>query len=300
MVRGRTLGAVFIVLMFAPAVQGEVIWHDPWLNWDFINQNPIGVTIPVNDFAVIVDATNWVPQEQWAAPFQNFQTTAGDYDADGDMDTMCKWSMNVGEFVQPNEIAHGGLYMKGSGLVLDAYWTLDCNKVYVSTPVTYELTEIRGEPEVHMHLNMAPGYFNDPEQPGYPYAEAGWTNIRTFVNIPAELLGLEDLNRELDLDLFADYEVTPIDAETGLPISPTDQIWRYEGESFFDVFLSEIDPEYASPEYEALLHADVITPGGARQQMVGEFWNLNPQSPEPGTLSLLALAGLALLRRRRA
>lgn len=286
---------VLTILVFAaPVVRGEVIWHDPWLNWDFINQNPIGPPIQVNDFAVIVDAQNWVPQEQWSVPFPNFNTSQGDYDGDGDMDTKCEWS---GAWVNPGEIAHGGLYMLNSGRVQDAYWTLNGNKVYVSTPITYEQTEIRGDPEVHMHLNIAPGYFEDPDQ---PYSEAGWTNIRTFVNIPAEELGLPDLTRDLNLDDFAQYEVQPIDAETGLPIMPTDQIWMYEPDSFFDVFLAEIDPEYASLDYEALLHAEVITPGGARQMVVGEFWNLNPQSPEPATAALFAIGGLVLLRRRRA
>jgi hypothetical protein len=66
-------------------------------------------------------------------------------------------------------------------------------------------------------------------------------------------------------------------------------------ESFFDVYLDPIPPEEASPEYEALLHAKVINQG----QVVGEFWNLNPQSPEPGTLVLLSLGAVAMLRKRR-
>ena len=288
----------------APAVQGEVIWHDPWLNWDFMNQNPIGPTIVVNDFAIIVDAENWVPQEQWSAPFNVFATTQIDTDGDLITDaTKCEWS---GADIPIGAIAHGGLYMKGSGLVLDAYWTLNGIKQYISTPVTYEMTEIRGDPEVHMHLTIAEGYYKDPLNLYYPNAEAGWTNIRTFVNIPADALGLADLTRELDLDtLVATYggmEVQPYYGKPGLPgnegtpILLTDYIQNDPvPDSFFDVYLATIDPEFANAGYEALLHAEVWNQGN----VVGEFWNLNPQSPEPGTMALLVLGGLGMILRRR-
>ena len=294
----------------APVASGTVVWHDPWLNWDFINQNPIGVTIAVNDFAVIVDDPTGTfdpdpndPNQQWAAPFPTFQTFQADYDGDGDLDRMCKWS---GAWVQPGQLGHGGLYMKGSGLVLDAYWTLNCNKVYVSTPVTYEMTEIRGDPEVHMHLTIAEGYYKDPDHPDYPCQEAGWTNIRTFVNIPADALGLADLTRNLDLDtlvaIYGGEEVMPhvgqpgLPGNSGVPILTTDTIWNDpQPESFFDVFLAEIPPEYANENYEALLHAEVMNQG----MVVGQFWNLNPQSPEPATMSLLVLGGIGLLIRRK-
>ncbi|HUX02123.1 MAG TPA: PEP-CTERM sorting domain-containing protein, partial [Phycisphaerae bacterium] len=63
-----------------------------------------------------------------------------------------------------------------------------------------------------------------------------------------------------------------------------------------DVFLAEILPEFASPQYEALLYAQVINPD---KSVIGEFWNLNPQSPEPATLALLGLGAVATLIRRR-
>ena len=295
--------SVALILAATSVAQGEVVWHDPWLNWDFINQDPNGNTIMVNDFAVIVDDPTGNfnpnpadPNQQWALPFPTFQTFQADYDGDGDLDRMCKWS---GANVNPFATAHGGLYMKGSGLVLDAYWTLNCNKVYASTPVTYELTEIRGDPEVHMHLTMGAGYFNDPNHPDYPNAEAGWTHIRTFVNIPADLLNLPDLTSDLDLSTLALFEVDPNHGVPGLPgagaaIGYDDIIWA-DPDSFFDVFLAEIPPEYASPEYEALLVADVVNQG----QIVGSFWNLNPQSPEPGTITMVALGTCLILRRRR-
>jgi MYXO-CTERM domain-containing protein len=279
---------VALVLVAGSPARGEVVWHDPWLNWDFINT--LGTT--VNDFAVIVDASGWVPDEQWSVPFTNFATYEYDWDGDGTVDdTMCKWT---GAEVAANAVAHGGLYMLGSGRVLDAFWTLDCNKIGPSTAITYERTEIRGDPEVHMHLQIAPGYFEDTSNPNYPDAEAGWTQIRTFVNIPASELGLEDLTRELDLSDLAAYEVQPKNGLTGAPILLGDIIWG-DCASFFDIFLAEIDPEYASPGYEALLHAEVVNQGN----VVGEFWNLNPQSPEPASMSLLVLGGLAMLRRRR-
>ena len=55
--------------------------------------------------------------------------------------------------------------------------------------------------------------------------------------------------------------------------------------------------EFVSPDYESLLIADVFVAG--RESPIGRFWNLNPQTPEPSTLSLLALGGLAMIRRRR-
>ena len=298
------------IALMAPAAQGAkepiVVWHDPWLNWDFVNNLPAATV--VNDFAIVVDAANWVPQQQWAVPFPNFQTLPWDWDGDGILDdTMCKW---WGAVIAPGTPAHGGLYMPGSGMVLDAFWTSNCQKVGPSTAITYERTKIIfDDPEVHMGLMIAPGYFEDTENPNYPNAEAGWTNIRTFVNIPASLLGLEDLTRDLDLDWLATQpgvlEVPPKRWDEGLnqwvEIPPTDIIgYKYvqgQGvpESFFDVFLSEIEPQYAGPDFEALLHAQVVNQG----TVVGEFWNLNPQSPEPATLGLLLIGGLATLLRRK-
>ncbi|MCX5674693.1 MAG: PEP-CTERM sorting domain-containing protein [Planctomycetota bacterium] len=257
-----------------------VIWHDPWLNWDFLNNTGQRV----NDFEIIVDNPNWNPngndptQVLKGMPFPNFTVTHANND------TYLTWS---GANLQPGLIAHGGLYMIGSGLVKDAYWTLDGVKVGQSTAITYERTKIVGDPEVHMVLNIAPGWFAD-----HPSEMAGWTHIRTFLNIPADTLNLADLNRDLVLDSLKSYEVTPKRLD-GTPILYGDQILMGGPDSFFDVFLDTILPSQASPNFEALLHAEVLNQGG----VVGEFWNLNPQSPEPATLSLLALGGLAILRR---
>lgn len=302
-VKRSLLFVIVFVFMYVPITQGDVVWHDPWLNWDFINQNPVGPTVVVNDFEVVVDDPNGTfnpnpndPNEQWAAPFPNFSTSQVDHDGDGDLDRVCSWS---GAPVAINAVAHGGLYMKGSGRVLDAYFTVNGNPVYVSTPITYEMTEIRGDPEVHMQLQIAPGFYED--QPSH---EAGWQNIRTFVNIPADLLGLEDLNADLDLDALSQYEVDPFIGQPGLGTSVdpilADTFYQspntlIEPDSFFDVFLAEIDPAYANENYEALLYAEVLN----QPTVVGSFWNLNPQSPEPTTLVLLGLGSLAMMRRRR-
>ena len=57
------------------------------------------------------------------------------------------------------------------------------------------------------------------------------------------------------------------------------------------------DAAHASPDFEALLYAEVFEPG--RQGVIGQFWNLNPQSPEPATLILLAVGSVFVIRRRR-
>jgi len=298
--RTLTMFAVLAgVLAFAaPAAQGvkepTVVWHDPWLNWDFINNTGQ----MVNDFAIIVDNPNFNPDPNDPSevfkgkPFSTFQVIPGDYDADLDLDTMLKWiAKDATENLPAGGKAHGGLYMKGSGLVLDAYWTKDCNKVGNSTAITYERTKIVDDPAVHMELIIAKGWYDD-----HPSEKAGWTHIRTFVNIPAAELNLEDLNSTLILNDFSAYEVFPkVGGPTGAPILYGDEILRGAPDSFFDVFLAEIDPKYAGPGYEALLHAEVLNQGA----VVGEFWNLNPQSPEPATLALLALGGVGLLARRR-
>lgn len=284
------------VLVLAAVVQADVVWHDPWLNWDFINQLPPNII--VDDLDIWVDNPNWNPQQWWANPFPNMtvMNNAGDIDGDGDMDTRIRyWG---GGAIPSNGTAHGGLYMLGSGMVLDAYWTSGGQKVGPSTPVTYERTRIVGDPAVFMELSFGAGFFLDPENAG---REAGWTNIRTFVNIPADVLDLADLNSSLDLSTLAAYEVTPrAGGADGPVILPTDVfLMNNPGpDSFFDVFLADIDPEFANSGYEALLVAQVVATGSAPIP-TGMFWNLNPQSPEPATVMLIALGSLMIRKRRQ-
>ena len=294
--RALTMFAVLAgALAFAAsAAQGVVVWHDPWLNWDF--QNLSGFV--VNDLEIWVDDPDGTfnpspndPTQVMKGLFPNFVVSQGclDYDGDKDMDTKLTWS---GVNIPIGGTVHGGLYMKGSGRVLDAYWTLNGVKVGNSTVITYEKTEIRGDPEVHMHLQVAPGWFvgRPPED------EAGWTGIRTFVNIPANVLNLADINESLDLSALSGYEVTPRrGGPTGAEISQSEYIMMSEGTSFFDVYLDTNDASYASPGFESLLYAQVVN----APAVIGQFWNLNPQSPEPATLALLGFGAMGLLARRK-
>jgi hypothetical protein len=280
------------------------IYHDPWLNWDFWNFSGK----QANDLDIWVEEAFYNPGVNWwSNPFTTLTVTNNvDYDGDTDGDTLLRFS---GAWVnppvdpnnpQPGEVAHGGIYTKGSGPVLTAYWTNGGVPQGNALAISYEQTEIRptDSGEIHMQLIVAPGFYED-----HPTGEkAGWTEIRTFRNIPADTLGLEDLNRDLDLSTLAAYAVTPYYGQPGVPgssgiaILPGAQIMRGVADSFFDVYLDTVEEEFLGPEYESLLVATVLD-----NQMVpvGMFWNLNPQSPEPATLALMGLGAVATVVRRR-
>lgn len=298
------LSLVIVLVGLSGPAMGQFwsVYHDPWLNWDFWNF----AGAPATDLDIVVENATYNPGVNWwALPFNTLTVTNDvDVDGDGDGDTILSYSGAVinppvdPNCPDPNEVAHGGIYTQGSDGIVTAYWTAGGVQIGNALAISYEKTEIRrsASGEIHMQLIIAPGFYEDE-----PNEKAGWTEIRTFRNIPADVLDLDDLDRSLDLSCLSAYEVTPyygepgIPGSTGVPILLSDRILRGEPDSFFDVYLDTVDEEYLSPEYEALLVATVLNQGTP----VGMFWNLNPQTPEPATLTLLVLGGLALLRRRR-
>lgn len=301
-IRFLFLTAAMFALLSSPA-NADVVWHDPYLNWDFWNTT--GQI--ANDLEIVVDNPNFAPNlndpsQVWAVPFPNVALSNADHDGDGDQDTIVTYSgANVSFDVDgmpygvenPPDSAHGGLWMNNSGRVLDAYWTRNGAKIGPSYPITYERTRVVGDPAVYMELNIAKGFFDDPGNAG---REAGWTNIRTFLNLPADLLDLPDINKDLDLNTLAAYEVTPRLGGPNGPIITPSTLILVPDDRIIDIYLGDIPPEFANAGYEALLVATVMQTGSPPIP-AGAFWNLNPQSPEPAVLSLLA-AGLLLARRR--
>ncbi|HUU34865.1 MAG TPA: PEP-CTERM sorting domain-containing protein [Vicinamibacterales bacterium] len=129
----------------------------------------------------------------------------------------------------------------------------------------------------------------------------GWDNIRTFAHIPANMLGLADLNETLDLNLLLPFEVGARVGGLGGELIEGPVWWEsdFPAESFFDVFFDVPVPEgNLGPSFESLLVADIINGEG---EVIGRFWNLNPQCPEPGTFALIGtgLAALVLRLRRK-
>ncbi len=295
---GLRRAAVTVTLVVTAAttlVAQPIVIHFPRLNWDFFNFTGQ----QVNDLAIIVESPKYVPQASVIGmPFPTLTVTHGDYIPwhAGD-ETKVEWS---GAWVHPNELAHIGLDMNGAGRILDAYWTLNGAKVGPSIAISYELTEVRrgSSGAIHMQMQIAPGWFED-----HPGGKAGWENVRTFVNIPSSRLSLQDINRSLDLSTLGAFEVTP---QAGVPGYPGNSgnplpspLLMSDGDSFFDIFLAVTEDEYLNQNFQSLLVADVLNQG----QVIGRFWNLNYQSPEPSTVSIIGLAGagtaIGIIRRIR-
>ncbi len=268
--------------------------HDPWLNWTIINNSGQAV----DDFEIVVDSSTYsnsgtLDQLMIGLPFFNqFSTSVVNNN------TVLKWSGPAGS-VQPGVPAHIGALMKDSGPILDAYWTAGGQRVGVAPPIVMETTrllfsETPTSAQVSMRLAMSGGFFSDT-----PTGQVGLTQIQTFRDIPSSLLGLQDINESLNLGDLAAYQVTPYVG--GSPLSTSDVVW-FTGpgpDSFFDVFLDLSTTSNLGSGYESLLYAQVLTPNTPGIPVQVQFWNLNPQSPEPATLTILALGGAVLLSRRR-
>jgi hypothetical protein len=289
------------------SAQQTIIDHDAWLNIDFINKT----TKLCTNFEVIVANPNFVPPQYFGAPFNVINVQHGEFLASHPgNETMITFS---GGMVNPDGLLHVGMQMTNSGRILNAYWTDQFGPVPVvpggpqSIAISYEITQVRtgSDPAIHFELWMPPEYYRERLARGEMSPEAGWTKIRTFRNIPASKLGLEDLNRELFVNHpeLSAYEVTPWRGIPGYPgkgsqpIQLTDEFMMGGPDSFFDVFVDVVLPEFSNPDFESLLVCEVLNAG----EPIGMFWNLNPQCPEPGSMLLLAAgAGLSVLRRRRA
>ena len=94
--RALTMFAVLAgaLALAASAAQGvvkepTVVWHDPWLNWDFLNNTGVNV----NDLEIVVDNPNFNPNsgdptQVNMGPWNQFAISNKDYDGDGDQDTV--------------------------------------------------------------------------------------------------------------------------------------------------------------------------------------------------------------------
>ena len=283
------LGLAVIVLVTATvSAQPIIIDHEPWLNWELFT--PVDAT----DVHLVVDNPDFQPREV-------FEDAQRSWRFDGVIstgnDAILSWvadDPNAGDAGSP---VHIGADMTGAGRIIGAYWTY-WGQTVAPIPIVWELTRII-DPDP---LNPA----NDVEvwmrlQTGEQYAPTGQEvrlrNIRTYLDIPADVLGLADLNAGLD--------ETRITAEwggrAGMAYPDVSDLLPSAPDSFFDVFVGVTLPEKSSPEFESLLVADIMVSeaGGVNAQTFGWFWNLNPQCPEPGSMALLALGGLVALRRRR-
>lgn len=289
------LAVIALLATGADSVRAQQsIFHDPFLNWDFVNFTGVDA----NDFEIVVAQPNWTPPQVYTGYFPGF-TTRPDAGSGG---TVLSWS---GNSVAPNAIAHVGAAMMGSGRILDAYWTKDGQKIGPSIAIVYERTQVfprpGGSEVVAMNLQVAPGFDGT----------AGLANIRTFSDIPANLLGLDDLTRDLDHRLqmppLSDLETIPTELVSldlsGIVTQPLQPVSVLPSptptmDSFFDVFV-DITTN-VGPAFESLLTADVMTFNRDLNtwQPIGRFWNLNPQSPEPAGLALIAMASTVAVATR--
>jgi len=279
------LALLMVSGMVAPAYGQPifVIDHEPWLNWDFVP--PAGA----NDLHIVVENPNFTldpadPNQLFVDPGWQFDGITQNVD-----NAILSWSA-----VNPGAIVHAGANMTGAGRIVDAYWTQNGVEIPgAKIPIIWELTRIQvpdtqSPPEIWMRLQTSEAFIM-----GNPDLEVRLLNVRTFSDIPADMLNLPDINESLDMNRLLPYEAMAY-PEITLPSQPWDI------DSFFDVFVELTIPENVSPDFESLLIADVVVVDlSGNQTSVGRFWNLNPQSPEPGTVALLAIGACVTLFRRR-
>jgi hypothetical protein len=287
----KRLTLLAVVLAASPALASvpDIVLHPANLNWDLFNTT----NHPINDFELIFEQPDWFPPNVYTGVlgFPSYTRSTGDFvPAHPGLETKLRFH---GRTFQPNDLLHVGAFLEGAGRLLDAYFTFtDGNgvsrKVGNSVATPWEITRVvrpvsPALPRLEMRFQAPDGFLLD--EPG---STLRLENFRSFVDLPASLLDLPDLNPSLNLASLAAYERTAIN-----PIAPVELTLV---SSFFDVFLTtDFIP---GPEHEALLTADIVRLTSAGQPVpVGRVWSLNYQCPEPAA-ALSLLATLPLLRRR--
>lgn len=301
--------------------------HEPLLNWDFVvPTTPTGV----NNLEIVVDSPNFNP-DPLAGDVIGVSATnptfhyAGSRPCDHDGNpltpdvTILTWDNTApGAALTPGSLIHAGLNMGEAGRILDAYWTWTWdNQGTIQTDIVKDVPVIDEETWTWRNGGPPPEGTPPPDpiggQPRPPGTlemrlgtDAGFSaenegkrifldNIRTYYNIPEDVLDLEDLNADLDEGALLGIPGVMLGSVGG----------DFNVDSFFDVFFrveEGVPPQFLNPDFEALLVAEVwVQEGTSEPEQIGTFWNLNEQCPEPATLALMGLgaAGMLLRRKRR-
>lgn len=288
----RGFGALTVILAVHVSAQVTPAIHDPWLNWDVYNRTGQ----PVNDIHVIVENSTFSPNhtdpnQVYMGPFQTFQSSPAPGGG-----TLLSWSNPVGGPIPTGGVAHIGLYMGNSGRIIDSYWTQNGTPFGYKIPIIYELTSVQpNQTNTSLgDISMLLGTTEHAENQLGVGQNWKMVNVRTWMNIPAADMGLVDIGPGLDLN--ADPRLV------GRETVPNPG--SFVVDSFFDVF-TEVELGTTSnlgPGFRSLLYGDVRLTNDINDPGITylQFWNLNPQSPEPGTTVMLAIvAGFGIMRRRR-
>ncbi len=296
----RTIVLGLVAGACCSSVAWAQVYHPAQLNWDFLNWTGG----PANDFEIIIADPTYNPDVNdpnqvytGSLGFPRAVRTVGDFDpGNPGNEVKIRWS---GRVIGSNEIAHIGLDTFGAQDILSAQWSFDGGGLSWRAPITFEKTRVTPRQsffDINMELNFPQSFFDDPDG---PFPMAGWTGIRTFMDIPEALLSLVDLNVNLDLDAdwLSVYETAPRWGGFDGDLIDQTGVFMAGDNSIFDVWVGQSN--LANPGFESLLFAEVLVGSGSDQEWIGQFWNLNVQSPAPGTLALLGLGGLFAARRRR-